>query len=268
LLLVLISLTGDKNLCESASRTELPDSGSVLGSLRPLSKVTVSSLVVIVCLRLGQWNFASCRDAFFHRAVAAVLSNLARHAIENLHWSAASRTLELAQLLARNELKDRSRQGEDAVPDRRRSVMISSLLGALVHLISRCLILPSVIKNCSVVYALQRHYPDKFAQLEDDQDLGPHLRHIRAVTDWFELQCPALDCADDSLAQFAKLEATANRLPADIDALSSSARETRGFAFAETTGASAYFIPAVWRAAGQLLPPNICWTLPRSAGAA
>jgi len=268
LLLCLISLTADKNLCESASRSELPDSGSVLGSLRPLSKVTVSSLAVIVCLRLGQWNFASCRDAFFHRGVAASLNNLARHSIENLHWSAASRTLELAQLLARNQLKDRSRQGEHAVPDRRRSVMISSLLSALVHLISRCLRLPSVIKNCSVVYALQRHYPDKFAQLEDDPDLGPQLRHIRGVTDWFESQCPALDCADDSLAQFARLEATASRLPVDVDALSNSVRDTRGFAYAETAGASAYFIPAVWRAAGQLLPPNICWTLPRAAGGA
>lgn len=261
LLLTLLALTGDRGFCEGASRTRVKDGGSVLGKTRPLPDICVSSLLVAVLLRLAHWNFGACRDVFFNRAVAGILGNLARHGTEQLHWYAASRMLEMAQLLAKNAIKDISTPCVTAV-ERKRALMVRELLRALTRLISSCLRVPLVARNCSLVYAFQRVYPPQFAELEADEELGPVLKHVRAVVDWFQVQCPPDVDGSDWEGQVARLEAAAPRLPGAVDALSSWLSTAGRFAYAESASASSYFLPVVWRSARQILPDHVCWTRP------
>eukprot|EP00913_Durusdinium_trenchii_P024490 g22991.t1 len=212
----------------------------------------------------AHWNFGACRDAFFNRTVAAILGNLAVHGIENVHWHAAKRMLEVAGLLARNAIKlpnGSSRNpnlGEAA--ELHRSRMVRSLLASLLRLVSSCFRLPRVSANCHLVYALQKNYPAQFTQLEADPDLGPPLMHVRTATDWFEAQCPATDETDlDVDAQVALLEEASTRLPAELMTLASVASASMS-GYAETEDSSAYFLPAVWEAAQKLLPDHVCWS--------
>jgi len=288
--LTLLTLTGDRSFCEGASRTCVKDGGKVLGKSRPIHDISVSSILVAVLLRLAHWNFSACWAVFFSQAIGGIFSNLARHGIEQLHWYAASRVLEMAQLLAKNTLKAQATaEALDAsgtpeayeatgvdLAERRRNEMVRELLRALTRLISSCLRVPLVSRNCALVYALQRVYPAQFSELETDAELGHALRHIRAVIEWFQAQCPP-DDDDNREGQNSRLEAAAPRLPGAVDALAGAAASRAGsarggtFAFAESTSASAYFLPVVWRAARQLLPDHVCWsrpTLPTRAAAA
>uniref|UniRef100_A0A7S1LK82 Uncharacterized protein n=1 Tax=Alexandrium catenella TaxID=2925 RepID=A0A7S1LK82_ALECA len=131
---------------------------------------------------------------------------------------------------------------------------------------SGCLRVPRAARNCALAYALQRAYPPQFDALKDDPDLGPPLRHIRAVADWFQAQCPPGDSdGADGEGQLARLEAAASRLPGFVDALA--APGVGGCAYAESAGASAYFLPAVWRGAWKLIPEHVCWSQPAGARA-
>lgn len=265
LLLSVLSLTGDAAFCGQMSAVKLLDGRSVLGaSHRSVQEIPLSSMLVVVILRLAHWNFGACRDAFFNRTVAAILGNLAVHGIENVHWHAAKRMLEVAGLLARNAIKlpnGSSRNpnlGEAA--ELHRSRMVRSLLASLLRLVSSCFRLPRVSANCHLVYALQKNYPAQFTQLEADPDLGPPLMHVRTATDWFEAQCPATDETDlDVDAQVALLEEASTRLPAELMTLASVASASMS-GYAETEDSSAYFLPAVWEAAQKLLPDHVCWS--------
>jgi len=281
LLLTLLALTGDRSFCEAASRMRIVDAGAILGKSRALHGAPASSALVTVILRLAHWNFATCRDAFFNKALTGILGNLSRHGAEQLNWYAADRILDMAQLLARNALKAAAVPGGPtatvplgandsaaaigamaALAERQRAEMVRQLLRALVRLISGCLRVPLVARNCSLVYALQRVYPASFTELEADPDVGPSLRHVRAVIDWFQVQCPPSD-DKESDRQVTRIEAAAPRLPGAVDALSSSSGGgTSVFAYAESSGTSAYFLPVVWRAACLLLPDHVCWSKP------
>lgn len=270
LLLTLLTLTGDRGFCEGASRTRLPDGGRVLGSSRPLLDITVASLLVVVLLRVAHWNFATCRDAFFNQAVSGILGNLASHGLEHLHWHATGRMVEVGQLLARNALRKPPPgvTAAAAAAEEHRSRMVGELLKALLRLISGCLRVPLASRNCALVYALRRAYPPQFAELEEDPELGAALQHIRAVTAWFQAQCPPGDAAEAD-THAAELEAAASRLPGAVDALAACRRGS--FAFAESASTAAYFLPVVWRAALKLLPEHVCWSKPtgtRTAGRA
>uniref|UniRef100_A0A7S4RKM5 Dymeclin n=1 Tax=Alexandrium monilatum TaxID=311494 RepID=A0A7S4RKM5_9DINO len=272
LLLTLLALTGDRGLCEGASRTRLTDGKRVLGHTRPLRDVAVSSLLVIVLLRVAQWNFAACRDPFFLQAVAGVLKNLAAHGVEQLHWYAASRLLEVSQLLARNVLKASLLEDQGAAGDApvaaegdQRARMVREFLLALVRFISGCLRVPLAARNGALAYALQRAYPPQFDALEGDPDLGPPVRHVHAVVGWFQAQCPPGDEGEgaDGEGQLARLEAAASRLPGAVDILA--APGSGGCVYAESAGASAYFLPVVWRGAQKLIPEHVCWSQPAGA---
>lgn len=277
LLLTLLALTSDKGFCMGASRTRLADGSKVLGHTRPVRDVTTSSLLVAVLLRVAHWNFAYYRNAFFNQVVAGILSNLAFHGVEQLHWYTAGRMLDMAQLLARNALK--GQQPKDAAVEMQpategadgheahRARMVRALLRALARLVSGCLRVPLAARNCTLVYSLQRAYPQQFIALEDDAEIGPPLRHVRAVIEWFQAQCPEGDAdGEDSAVQVARLEAAASRLPGVVDALSS--YSAGSFAYRETPGASAFFLPEVWSEARRLIPEHVCWSQPTGARAA
>lgn len=266
MLLAVLALTGDAGFCEQMSDVKLLDARTVLGaSQRSVKEISLSSLLIVVILRLGHWNFGACRDSFFNRTVAAILGNLAAHGVEHVHWHTANRMLEVAGLLARNAVKLRnggpSRQpslGEAA--EMHRSRMVRSLLTSLLRLVSSCLRMPRVSTNTQLVYALQKNYPPQFTQLEADPELGPPLMHVRTATDWFEAQCPATDDTDlDVEAQIARLQEASARLPAELMTLASVAGASVS-AYAETEDASAYFLPSVWEAAQSKLPDHVCWS--------
>ena len=73
--------------------------------VRSLREIPLSSLLLLVLLRLAHWNFAACRDAFFNQALAALFGNLAAHGVQQLHQHCAQRLIEVSNLLARNALK-------------------------------------------------------------------------------------------------------------------------------------------------------------------
>lgn len=258
LLLILLTLTGDKSLCEAASRTELADGTAVLGRSLRVQNIAVSSLIVASMLRIAAWNFSTTRDGFINEAVAGVLGNLAHHGVENLHWHAACRLLDRSQSLA----KSMSKAEGGVNPEMRRCQ-----LAALARLLSSCLQSSCVPKNCALVYALLRTFPSAFSGLESDADVGPRLRHIRAVVDWFAEQCPPEDstAGDDWEGQMARLKAAARKLPQSLDAVAGEA--LGGFAYAEVPqGAARYFLPVTWREAGKLMPEHICWSRERARG--
>lgn len=262
LLLTLLALSGDRVFCESLSRQRLADPSRLLGQSRGLRDVPLSSALISVLLRLAHWNFASQRDPFFNRTIAAILGNLARYGVEHIPWHTAGRLVDLAQLLAKNDLKaeqgDHQAGGEtDAV----RASMVRELLLTLGRLLSSCLRVPLVARNCALVYALMRAYPQQFTALELDTQLGPAFAHMRAVVEWFQLQC-ALSHDEDLDLHVQHLESTAARLPSAVDALSKTASTFGGFVYAET-GASNYFLPSVWSAAVALIPRHVSWSWPR-----
>lgn len=269
LLLTLLAVTGDRSFCEGSSRTRLPDGSKVIGNTRQLHEVSVSSLLIVVLLRLAHWNFGACRDSFFNRAIGGIFGNLARHGVEHLHWYAADRMLELSQLLARNLLRANSRKaasGEAHEPpatpaDIHRETMVRQLFREIVRLLSACLRVPLAARNCTLVYALQRVVPPQFAELETDPDFGQPLQHIHAVTDWFQAQCPP-NSDSNSDNQTLLLEAAAPRLPGAVDALATSSTSFSGFQYAESVGAASYFLPVVWLEALQLVPEHVCWSRP------
>lgn len=267
LLLSLLTLTGERTFCESASHVRLADGNRVLDHARPVRDMLVSSVLIAVVLRVAHWNFAACRSAFFNQAAAGILTNLAGWGVEQMHWYTAGRVIEVAQLLARNALKaqvDETASTGAAQADllaEHRKRMVRELLRALLRLISSCLQVPRVARNCNLVYALQRAYPAQFAALESDEDFGASLRHIRAVTSWFQEQCApgTEDGADDSAIQVARLEAAAMRLHGggaeEVEASCSGKR----FVFREADGSSAFFLPEVWREAKRTMPEHVCW---------
>lgn len=268
MLLVILALTGDAGFCEQMSDVKLLDARSVLGaSQRSVREISLSSLLIVVILRLAHWNFGACRDSFFNRTVAGILGNLAAHGVEHVHWHTANRMLEVAGLLARNAVKLRTSGAPPSRPpslgeaaEMHRSRMVRSLLTSLLRLVSSCLRMPRVSTNTHLVYALQKNYPSQFTQLEADPDLGPPLMHVRTATDWFEAQCPATDDTDlDVDAQINRLEEASARLPAELMTLASVAGASVS-AYAETEAASAYFLPAVWEAAQSKLPDHVCWS--------
>merc|ERR1719456_119949 len=106
--------------------------------------------------------------------------------------------------------------------------MVQELLMVVARLLSSMLRVPRVARNCALVYALQRRYPEAFRIIEDsggsannedgnDAGLRTSLRHVRAVIGWFQEQCPTE--AHDGEIQMSHLQAAAPKLPAAIDAL-------------------------------------------------
>ncbi|CAE7028468.1 Dym [Symbiodinium natans] len=262
LLIVLLCLTGDRGFCEQCSVVHLEDARSVLGnSQRSIRDISLSSLLVVVLLRVAHWNFGACRDSFLNRAIAGTLGNLAGHGVEHVHWHAATRMLEVAGLLARNAVKAPTpARGAADEAELHRSRMVKALLRSLLRLVSSCLRGPRVTTNTQLVYALQKDYPSQFTQLEADPDMGPPLIHARTATDWFEAQCPPND--DGSVAveeHLARLEEASSRLPSELMTLASVAGASVS-AFAETEDVSAYFLPSIWRAALKLIPEHVCWS--------
>lgn len=73
--------------------------------MRSVREIPLSSLLIVVLLRLAHWNFAAGRDAFFNRALAALFGNLAAHGVQHMHQHCAKRIFEVANLLARNAVK-------------------------------------------------------------------------------------------------------------------------------------------------------------------
>lgn len=267
LLIVLLCLTGDRGFCEQSSVVHLEDARSVLGaSQRSIRDISLSSLLVVVLLRVAHWNFGAGRDSFFNRAIAGTLGNLAGHGIEHVHWHAATRMLEVAGLLARNAVKAPApARGAADEGELHRSRMVKALLRSVLRLVSSCLRSPRVTTNTQLVYALQKDYPAQFTQLEADPDMGPPLIHARTATDWFEAQCPPND--DGAVAveeHLSRLEEASARLPAELMTLASVAGASVS-AFAETADVSAYFLPSIWRAALKLVPEHVCWSLSGSA---
>lgn len=267
LTLTLLTFTGDRGFCEGASKTHVADAGPILSGSRPLKDVNVISLLVLVLLRIAHWNFSACRDPFFNSAIAGIIGNLAAHGPEQLHWHAASRLTEVSQLLAKNALRSAlEEQSPGREAEQLRDRMVRELLHACVKLLSSSFKVPHAVKNCTLACALQRTYPSQFATLETDPLLGPGLRHVRAVMTWLEVQCPPPEGMEedgsDFQSQVARLEAAATRLPSAVDALAVNCG--LGFAYQETSGASAFFLPAVWRAAHKLLPEHICWSRQRA----
>jgi len=265
LLLTLLELTGDRGFCEAASRTTLADGSRVLGNSRAVQNVAVSSLLIALLLKVAHWNFATCRHAFFNRAVSGILANLAANGVERLHWYTAGRMIEVTTLLARNALKPLAEPPEPA--ELHRAGMVREFLRSLTRLLSGCLRAPLVAKNCTLVYALQRAYPSQLASLEDDPEIGPPLRHVRAVVDWFQAQCPPDDSGrgEESSVQLARLEAASGRLPAEVQEMAAGGGR---FTYRERLGATAFFAPEVWREARRLIPEHVCWSQPTGARAA
>ncbi|CAJ1427406.1 unnamed protein product [Effrenium voratum] len=266
LLLCVLALSGDGGFCQQMSEVKMLDARSVLGaSQRSVREITLSSLLILVLLRLAHWNFGACRDSFFNQAIASTLGNLAAHGVQNVHWHTANRMLEVSGLLARNLVKLRPALGGGSggsgglaeAAELHRARMVQSLLRTLLRLVSGCLRVPRAAANTQLVYALQKDYPSQFTQLEADPELGPPLMHVRTATDWFEAQCPPSE-EDGVEAQLERLKEASARLPAELMTLASVAGASVS-AYAETEEVSAYFLPAVWDAAQKLMPEHVCW---------
>lgn len=259
LLLALLALTGDPTVCQRASKEVIEDGNKVLRNGPQLTSVPVSSLLVLVLLRLAHWNFAAAKNSFFNKAISGVLANLSRHGLEGLHWHGAERLLERSALLARNhqKWKEDAAISDDAEVKRRE--MVRELLRSLVRLLSGVLQTTRAKQNCNLIYAIQRQYPPVFSEIEasGDEELCPALKHVRAIVEWFNTECPPVEGEDHR--HVSRLEAAAARLPSELDSTSGQYSDV-GFAFCETPESWAFFQPSIWRAALLFLPPHICWT--------
>ncbi|CAK0884261.1 unnamed protein product, partial [Prorocentrum cordatum] len=283
LTLVLLTFTGDRAFCEGASRMHVPHGRWSHGNSRLLNDITVSSLLVVVLLRLAHWNFSAGKDAFFNRAIAGVLQNLAFHGVEQLHWHAADRLLEVTRLLARSALQapapceaeaaaatppggaEEETQGglpvvgggagaPQSLAEQHRTRMVRELLRALLRLLSGCLRVPLAARNCSLVCALQSSCPPQLAALEGDPEFGAALSHVRSAVAWFNEQCPP--------------QAGARRGGSGVATSSERGLGARGppeLLAAPGPGSHARHRmrgppPEVWRAAGAVLPDHVCWS--------
>ncbi|XP_014512199.1 dymeclin isoform X2 [Vigna radiata var. radiata] len=178
LLIILLILSQDSSFNAGVHKLILPTVPWYKERL--LLQSSLGSLMVIILIRIVQYNLSKLRDVYLHTTCLATLANMAPH-VHHLSPYASQRLVSLFHMLSRkyNKLSDpRDKKLNDAENN---SIEISSFvdMSAELHIYTDFLRLVLEIINAILTYALPRNPEVVYAIMHKEDVFQPFKNHPR-----------------------------------------------------------------------------------------